>query len=32
MKPVLVMPCHDPEGAIFPHLAAILPQLKLCRR
>jgi len=27
MKPVLVMPCHDPEGVMFPHLDAIMPQL-----
>lgn len=28
MKPALVMPYHDPEGVMFPHLEAILPQLK----
>jgi len=28
MKPSLVLPYHDPEGVMFPHLKAILPDLK----
>jgi len=28
MKPVLAFPYNDPEGTLFPHLQAILPDLK----
>ncbi len=28
MKPVLAFPFNDPEGTLFPHLQAILPDLK----
>jgi hypothetical protein len=28
MKPSLVLPYHDPDGSLFPHLQAILPELK----
>ena len=28
MQPVIVMPMHDPSGRMFPHLAAVTPQLK----
>jgi hypothetical protein len=28
MKPSLALPYHDPDGALFPHLKAILPDLK----
>jgi hypothetical protein len=28
MQPVIVMPMHDPQGAMFPHLEAITPELK----
>jgi hypothetical protein len=28
MQPVIVMPMHDPAGRLFPHLAAVTPQLK----
>lgn len=27
-RPVLVMPVHDPEGQMLPHLKAVTPQLK----
>jgi hypothetical protein len=31
-KPTLVMPVHDPDGVVVPHLEAIIPQLNdLCR-
>lgn len=30
-RPILVMPMHDPAGALFPHLQQILPQVReLC--
>jgi hypothetical protein len=28
MKPAIVMPLHDPDGSMFPHLEAITPSLK----
>jgi hypothetical protein len=28
MQPVVVMPLHDPEGRVFPHLKRATPQLK----
>ena len=33
VPPVLVMPLHDPEGVVFPHLEAVTPALKgiFCR-
>lgn len=28
MQPIIVMPMHDPQGIMFPHLETITPQLK----
>ena len=28
MRPIIVTPLHDPEGAVFPHLFAVAPYLK----
>lgn len=28
MQPVIVMPMHDPDGILFPHLQAVTPTLK----
>jgi hypothetical protein len=27
-RPIIVMPVHDPEGQMLPHLKAVTPQLK----
>ncbi len=28
MRPAIVLPLHDPDGVLLPHLAAVTPQLK----